>query len=174
MAENYVPDEKIAESFVRHGKEGFRVYSFWRNSSAAGYGDHRYHETHVHEWDGGKLGKWLGQHSGHQSVDLHCHVVAAVARGGRDYRLTDLTTAEALRQWRKVAESLFAWEEVEGVKPFCVPYKGPRRSMPEGYEEVSNGSGTLTADEMRDLVTATTGEREIAKPIQRTESEATR
>lgn len=155
----YQPDVKVAETYVRKGNQEFQVYTFERSSSVADYGNHRFHETHVYVWDREKRqrGEWIGQHSGDRSVDLHCHVVESVARDGRDYQLANLTTAEALRQWIKVAESLYAWEEIEAERTGHAPFKGPRRSKPEGYEEVASGSGTLEPNEWAALVEATHG-----------------
>ena len=84
MAENWQPDVKIAETYVRHGEQEFQVYTFERDSSAAGYGPRRYQETHVYEWDREKRerGAWLNQVSGY-GIEFHCIVVAEIARHGK-------------------------------------------------------------------------------------------
>jgi hypothetical protein len=49
--------------------------------------------------------------------------------------------ARKLQAWKNMATDLYGWEEIEAVSPFRVPYKGPRRGMPEGYTELSNSAG---------------------------------
>ena len=159
---DFQPDTPIAETYIWRNGRLIRVYTFERSSSAADYGLRRFHETHIHYWDDDPAARMmLAQIFGH-GIDFHCDVVAAVQRDGENARINQFTTAGAARAWRKMAEQLYAAEVVEAVKPFCVPYKGPRRDIPEGFVEVSNDAG-VDAETWYDLVYKTSGEMEIVQ-----------
>jgi hypothetical protein len=94
MDDDWKPDEKIAETYVRHGELEFQVYTFERNSSAA-HGPRRFQETHVYQWDRKerKRGEWLHQLYGH-GVAFHNAVVEQFAEKG-----------EAVQETADVADS---------------------------------------------------------------------
>lgn len=83
MSDDWKPDVKIAETYVCHGEQEFEVYTFERDSSAAGYGLRRFQETHVYAWDRKerKRGEWLHQLHGH-GIAFHNAVVASYAETG--------------------------------------------------------------------------------------------
>jgi len=100
MSDDFQPDVKIAETYVRHGELEFQVYTFERSSSAAGHGGSRFQETHVYEWNRTerKRGEWLNQLYGH-GIEFHCIVVAELARNGKyDAEEYEASSYEAARR----------------------------------------------------------------------------
>lgn len=107
MSDDYRPDVKIAETYVRHGEQEFQVYTFERGSSAAADYGTRFHETHVYAWDRKerKRGEWLHQLYGH-GIAFHNAVVESYAESGTFdeeehrsiYQKTQAILAEAKRK----------------------------------------------------------------------------